>query len=135
MKGPYANTFMECGYSWENMPSLDLKGKMGITDYIDFIKVNDMKNPVMKYVDKYGRPGVAIHIVGDKEECVLCPFQRYYENENFWSYGWYSDMSSEINKSCNMKKINNLFLMNRQLDINTLKILLNGKLPGYKIGN
>jgi hypothetical protein len=102
----YAKVLKNTGYSVDTLPQLDLKGRMGSTDYIDFVTPNDMTSPVMKFRDRFNRPGIAIHIVGktpgvmvkdlygdEKTDSstlnnVLALFQRYSDTTGKWSYGW-----------------------------------------------
>ena len=109
----YAKAFKTAGLSIDTLPQLDLQGRQGHTDYIDFLTTDDMTRPVMKFIDRFNRPGVAIHIVGKPGEMVkslwsdkltdsgtlngiLALFQRYTGVSRKWSFGWGgSDVSIE----------------------------------------
>jgi len=105
----YANVLNETKYDVDNLPTLDLKGRQGHTDYIDFLDPTDMCAPVMKFRDRFNRPGIALNIrgklpgyqrFGDKNtkdmNIVLALFQRYTGNYQNWSYGWgHSDFDIE----------------------------------------
>lgn len=99
--GPYTHIFAQ---RFLDAPKLDLGDRMGSTGYIDFLDHEDMEgSPVKQYVDKFGRPGFAVHLEfkedfdkmidghrvqwkqGDRY--VLCPFQRF-TNRAKWSFGW-----------------------------------------------
>jgi hypothetical protein len=45
-----------------NVPILDLKGKMGSTDYIDFLTEKDICSPLMKGIDCYNRKFLVLHL-------------------------------------------------------------------------
>ena len=77
--------------SMENVPVLDLGDQRGNTGYIDFVKAEDVQFPVMRGIDVYGRPFVAIkaQLEGKCEfpEVVGVFFQRYADNTTDWAYG------------------------------------------------
>lgn len=54
--------FRAAGRSIIGLPELDLTGRMGGTGYIDFINPQDMLQPVMRFRDRHGRPGIALKI-------------------------------------------------------------------------
>ena len=45
-----------------DIPLLDLKGKWSESGFIDFIKTEEMSNPIMKGEDIFGRPFVAVKV-------------------------------------------------------------------------
>lgn len=74
----------------EALPLLDIGDKMGGTDYIDFIRCEDMSAPVMVGTDSFKRKFVAMRIhvpIESGHSFVLTPFQRYTDSAGFWSYG------------------------------------------------
>ena len=75
----------------DDLPVLDLGGRQGATGYIDFVRAEDMPFPVMRGVDVYGRPFVAIkaQTAGECDfiEVVGVFFQRYSDNADAWAYG------------------------------------------------
>lgn len=98
----------------KNLPVLDIGKKKGITDYIDFIGASDMKFPIMKGIDTYRRPFIAIkynieynvkHLIHHntendeseppvesavdtiKEMKVVNTFFRRYTNSGPWVFG------------------------------------------------
>jgi hypothetical protein len=76
--------------SWDSFPILDLGGRTGSTDYLDFITVEDMENlPIRVGVDRFNRPFIALRIIHKKEEepFVVCVFQRYTNDKITWSTG------------------------------------------------
>jgi hypothetical protein len=87
--GPYSQVLIATGHMPEVLPTIDLQGRMGNTDYIDFLRAEDLPASICKYVDRYGRPGLAFKfvVVGTGLEYVWCPFQRY-TNSPSWSFGW-----------------------------------------------
>lgn len=89
------------------LPVLDLQGRMGDIDYIDFLKQKDVNSPLMRFEDKYRRVGLAVKLrgkadgniswnfykgEGDQEypirqmTSVLAVFQRYTDG-NSWVPG------------------------------------------------
>lgn len=98
----YALVLNYTGYEVDKLPVLNLNKRQGSTDYIDFISSKEMSSPVMKFRDVFGRPGIALHLVGkkpgykvDMRECkntseldgVLVLFQRY-SSPGQWSLAW-----------------------------------------------
>jgi len=72
------------------IPELDLGNRVGLTSYIDFIKVKDMSAPVMKGIDIYRRQFYAIKITLNDEnnsQLVGTFFQRYTDDYDNWAYG------------------------------------------------
>lgn len=86
------------------LPQLDLENKIGSTGYIDFISAEEMKQPIMKGVDFYYRPFIAIKLTAKKNtsdydtldsddsdldglEIVGTFFQRYTSDKKTWAYG------------------------------------------------
>jgi hypothetical protein len=99
---PIYNLFSESkimtSYNLKNIPELDIGNRVGYTDYIDFIKAEDMKFPIMKGVDCFRRPFLAIKVnvkyVGSDEELkkerydlVGTIFQRYTDDKYSWAFG------------------------------------------------
>ena len=69
-----------------NLPILDLCGRMGSTDYIDFLAPGDLRAPIMKGIDKYKRPFISMKMK-DKEQkydFVITIFQRYSKYDERW---------------------------------------------------
>jgi hypothetical protein len=73
--------------NFENLPILDLQGRMGDTDYIDFLEPADLKEPLMKGFDKYKRPFLAIKMKDNQDDHIFITtiFQRYKDNER-WTW-------------------------------------------------
>jgi len=91
--GPYAKTLVQCGYPYEALPELDLKGRHGTCNDMDFIDPSEMSSNVMMFVDKFQRPGVALHlsqVEGEHKgtEVVLALFQRHKDDPERWSFSW-----------------------------------------------
>ena len=65
---------------------LDLNGRVGNTDYIDFIKQTDFMSKtdcILRGKDKFSRSFIAIrHELG-----VVTFFQRYTDSKNYWTHG------------------------------------------------
>lgn len=52
------------------VPTLDLRGRMGFTDYIDFLRPKDMEYPIMKGVDRYQRTFLALRVKSENSQNV-----------------------------------------------------------------
>ena len=60
-----------------NLPRLDIGNLVGRTQYIDFIKYDDVQHPLSTGIDCYKRPFLVVRgRVGDKKFCQTF-FQRY----------------------------------------------------------
>ena len=66
---------------YDELPELDLNGRVGATGYIDFVTADLMRHPIMRGQDRYGRPFLAIKVrvegLDDVEEVVGTFFHRY----------------------------------------------------------
>lgn len=104
--GPYTDTLTYLGYTWDNLPTLDLGQRRGSTGYIDFVDVSEMKAPVMKFVDKFNRRGVLLCLRGsgwgrpddsddetlrqiwdEPQYFTLALFQRHTDGSQ-WNFAW-----------------------------------------------
>ena len=78
---------------YDKLPILDLKNRVGYTDYIDFIEVKDMPYSIMKGSDIYNRPFVAFKVktfdthTNETDEIVGTFFQRYTYDYTTYAYG------------------------------------------------
>jgi hypothetical protein len=63
----------------DKIPILDLGNKSGITNYIDFVTVEDVNAPIMKGIDVYKRPFLTLRIQDRLENTVSVHtiFRRY----------------------------------------------------------
>ena len=83
---------------YDTIPMLDLSNKMGYTDYIDFIRAEDMNNPIMKGTDIYGRHFLAVKVktrntqTNEFKEIVGTFFQRY-SDTNDYAFGTLYDLN------------------------------------------
>ena len=68
----------------EKFPVLDLKNKKGFTDYIDFIKLEDVSSPIMGGVDVNKRNFIVFKLIIDKEIILQTLFQRYTNDLFTW---------------------------------------------------
>ena len=64
-----------------NLPILDLGPKSGHTSYIDFVRNKDMLAPVMKGIDCFSRPFIAIRYINRQHNVTqtMVIFHRYTE--------------------------------------------------------
>lgn len=80
----YNNLGEEAG----KLPILDLKGERGFTDYIDFIKAEDMDCPIMIGIDCYNRHFMAIKVKTNNDKYIVGTFFQRYTNDSYtWAYG------------------------------------------------
>lgn len=69
----------------DQYPTLDLKGRTGATDYIDFITMDDLgDNSIMKGVDRFSRNFVVMKLYIDGRIILQTVFQRYSDNLSEW---------------------------------------------------
>ena len=69
------------------IPKLDLCGRRGHTDYIDFLSKKDVVHTVMHGIDVFGRFFLVMkRFTGDKfiDDKVTVIFQRYSRDESVW---------------------------------------------------
>jgi hypothetical protein len=63
---------------------LDIENRVGFTDYIDFIALDEMNGPVMYGVDVFNRNFVVIKMKVDDEIISQTFFKRYSKDEIVW---------------------------------------------------
>lgn len=96
--------FNKYNISIDELPILDLGDRGGHTDYIDFVMPEEMTSPIMKFTDKFRRPGLIFRLKGKSDDKIiihntainikdicttLAIFKRYTESYNtVWSFGW-----------------------------------------------
>ena len=72
---------------WDSYPTLDLGKRQGHTDYIDFIRPNEVPNPITVGIDIFSRPFCVIRVVGVRNGKLVhfsnTFFQRYTDS-NLW---------------------------------------------------
>ncbi len=70
---------------FDYLPILDLQRRTG--NYIDFLEPKDLTSPLMKGIDKFDRPFLAIKLNDQQEQMdfVVVLFQRYSDNDR-WVY-------------------------------------------------
>jgi hypothetical protein len=85
-----------------DLPILDLKNRMGHSDYIDFLQPEELTHPIMRGIDAYRRPFVAfkVYVAGPKDkdnyEIVGTFFQRYSDDTDAWAFGTTFNGNQEI---------------------------------------
>ena len=66
-------------------PILDIGRKVGFTDYIDFIRLKDVRYPFMKGTDVFRRKFIVVKMIVNDEVIIMeTYFQRYTDNRNRW---------------------------------------------------
>jgi hypothetical protein len=82
-----------------NYPVLDLNGRNGSTDYIDFLQPKDLTAPIMRGIDCFRRPFITFrYMVSDGRNSdnmeVETIFQRYTDDKLCWTSGGYGKQIS-----------------------------------------
>lgn len=73
-------------------PELDLAGRRGSTDYIDFLSPHELTHSVMRGIDRFQRPFISLKLRanlaggGFGPPFVVTLFQRY-TDRGLWTYG------------------------------------------------
>ena len=84
------NLLDRTGKAIEGLPVLDLSGRHGSTGYIDFLKPEDLSDPVMRFTDDSTRSGLAFRVrikEGSErkaDEGVIVIFKRYSTVTSNW---------------------------------------------------
>lgn len=78
--------------AFNRLPVLDIGTRTGDTGYLDFLRVNDLPHPVMRGMDKLGRPFIALKLRSNLpkdrgREFVVTFFQRYTDDAGRWTWG------------------------------------------------
>jgi len=76
-------------HEWYDLPVFDIGERMGITDYLDFIREEEPSEKVMRGVDSYTRPFLIVKAeVLDSRGKIWSVFetffQRYSDNDQMW---------------------------------------------------
>ena len=71
-------------FNIQNIPMLGIEKRMGCTDYIDFLKWDEVTSPIIKGVDIYGRFFIVIKLIVDGNKIMETYFQRFTDNYNHW---------------------------------------------------
>lgn len=117
----------------KEFPYLDIKGRTGWTDYIDFIHEKELTSPIMRGVDVFRRKFITVMVKIEGEIYSQTFFQRYTDG-----LGWMGGrIGREIFSTCGGMKdfhynfIDNLITKGEALLTKDL-ILLDTKLYGKK---
>ena len=68
----------------KDIPVLDLKGRRGVTDYIDFLEFEDLKYPIMRGTDFANRKFIVIKSLISRRHSFDTIFQRYSNDRYCW---------------------------------------------------
>lgn len=79
--------FMSNLFNNLDVPFLDVGDRRGSTYYIDYIELDEITYPVMKGLDLLLRPFIVIKFIVDGHIRHQTFFQRYTNNENYWTTG------------------------------------------------
>ena len=74
-------------YNLPNIPNYDVGNRNGQTDYIDYLKWEEITEPVMKGIDIFGRHFVVIKMKIDNKLFMETYFQRYTNDSRWMSCG------------------------------------------------
>lgn len=99
--------FAKFNKSINSLPILDLNDRKGYTDYIDFIKYTELSSGIMRYIDKFDRPGIVYRlthipdVTENSRNGVLSVFRRYTDSKSSWSIaiGMVSDIITDHHES------------------------------------
>ena len=76
------------GVEHSKIPTLNIGYMNGVTDYLDFIELDQMTAPVMKGYDYKNRAFVAVKMIGVTEkgnvDLFQTFFQRFQDNKTMW---------------------------------------------------
>ena len=67
-----------------DIPVLDIGRRIGHTEYIDFLKWNEVKYPIMKGVDIYRRHFLVVKMIVDGNKIMETYLQRYTGDNTNW---------------------------------------------------
>lgn len=86
--GVQATILLQAKQKGHTPQPLDLGQRQGSTDYIDFVRVDDMTSPIMFGIDVCRRPFVSV-LLSDKDgkQFVITGFQRYTDSEHPFCVG------------------------------------------------
>ena len=74
-------------YNLPNIPNYDVGNRNGQTDYIDYLKWDEITEPVMKGIDIFSRHFVVVKIKIDNKLFMETYFQRYTNDSRWMSCG------------------------------------------------
>ena len=74
-------------YNLPNIPDYDVGNRNGQTDYIDYLKWDEITEPVMKGIDIFGRHFVVVKMKIDNKLFMETYFQRYTNDSRWMSCG------------------------------------------------
>jgi hypothetical protein len=83
MGNSQTKTNLESFYDELDIPILDIGDRQGDTDYIDFLTLNEVTEPVMKGTDKFSRKFIVVKFMINEEKLMQTFFQRY-TNGSLW---------------------------------------------------
>ena len=78
---------LESLYDELDVPILDIGDRQGDTDYIDFLTLDEVTEPVMKGIDKFSRKFIVVKFMVDEEKLMQTFFQRYTEGSLWMGCG------------------------------------------------
>ena len=67
-----------------DIPVLDIGRRIGHTEYIDFLKWDEVEYPVMKGIDVYKRHFIVVKMIVNGNKIMETYFQRQTNDVNFW---------------------------------------------------
>jgi hypothetical protein len=68
----------------DKFPKLDIGNRMGTTDYIDFLKMEEITHPIMTGLDIFKRYFIVMKLLVDGRIVLQTIFQRYSDNLSDW---------------------------------------------------
>ena len=114
------------------IPYLEIGNRQGHTDYIDFLKFDEVTHPIMRGLDLWGRQFYVIKfLVNNEEKLMQTFFQRYSRIDSLWQGCGHATVNL-IDTSGGMSKEQFLFL---EQIINGEKVKLEEKHRPVKFAN
>ena len=67
-----------------NIPVLDIGNRQGSPDYIDFLKWEEVTEPIMKGIDIFNRTFIVVKLIINNNKIMETYFQRYTRETSHW---------------------------------------------------
>lgn len=116
---------------------LDLKGRMGITHYIDFLRLEEVKKNIMKGIDKFNRKFITIKVgIMDSKTGKLIRKQQVFFQRYSDESGWMgASLQGEFMETYGGMTEHQFKLLNDLVDGKTIIIEENHRISNYLNGD
>ena len=90
----------------DTLPEMDIGNRQGSTDYIDFIRPDDVSATCMQGTDRFNRNFITAKFTDHKNNkpFVWTLFQRYTDDSNYWTIGGREPTDVGFSGGINMSK-------------------------------